>query len=61
MKSREVLLQAIKDFEGTVMMVSHDRHFLRRVSNRVFELDTGELRIYEGNYDYYLEKKGKKV
>lgn len=61
MKSREVLLQAIKDFEGTVLMVSHDRHFLRKVSNRVFELDTGELRIYEGNYDYYLEKKGKKV
>ncbi len=55
--SREVLLEAIKNFQGTVAIVSHDRHFLRSVATRVFELDKHHLRIYEGNYDYYLWKK----
>ena len=54
--SRETLLQALKDFEGTIMIVSHDRYFLRSIVNRVFEIDHGEMRIYDGNYDYYLEK-----
>ena len=54
--SRETLLNALKEFEGTVMIVSHDRYFLRSIVNRVFEIDHGEMRIYEGNYDYYLEK-----
>ena len=56
-KSREVLLRAIKNFEGTVMIVSHDRHFLRSLATRVFEVDHGELRIYEGNYEYYTSQK----
>ncbi len=55
--SREVLLQAILNFPGTVMIVSHDRHFLRAITNRVFELDRQHLNIYDGNWDYYLEKK----
>jgi ATP-binding cassette subfamily F protein 3 len=57
-KSREVLLDAIKNFPGTVMMVSHDRYFLREAATRVFELDKNRLTIYEGGYPYYLEKKG---
>ena len=56
-KSREVLLEAIKNFDGTVMIVSHDRHFLRAISNRVFEVDRNELRTYDGNFEYYLWKK----
>lgn len=56
-KSREVLLKAIQDFEGTVMIVSHDRHFLRSLVNRVFEVDHGELRVYDGNYDEYRERR----
>ena len=56
-KSREVLQLAIQQFEGTVMLVSHDRHFLRSIANRVFEVDHGELRIYEGDYAYYTSKK----
>ncbi len=40
--SREVLLNALKDFEGTVMVVSHDRYFLRSFVNRVFEIDHGK-------------------
>ncbi|MBC7691492.1 MAG: ABC-F family ATP-binding cassette domain-containing protein [Methylotenera sp.] len=58
-RSREILLEAIQKFDGTVVIVSHDRHFLRSVSNRVFEVDHGELRIYEGNYEYYTSQKAK--
>ncbi len=54
--SREVLLEALKDFEGTIMLVSHDRYFLRQLANRVFEIDKGSLATYEGDYQYYLEK-----
>lgn len=56
--SREVLLEALKEFKGTVMIVSHDRYFLRHFVNRVFEVDHGKLHIYEGDYHYYEEKKG---
>lgn len=56
-KTRDILLDALKTFDGTIMLVSHDRHFLRSVANRVFEVDRGEMRIYEGNYEYYTAKK----
>lgn len=56
-KSREVLLGAIKDFDGTVLLVSHDRYFLRSIVDRVLEVDRGHVEIYEGNYEYYLEKR----
>ncbi len=56
-KSRETLLQAIKDFQGTVMIVSHDRFFLREVTTRVFELDKHQLLVYDGTYEEYLERK----
>ncbi|MFH0996371.1 MAG: ABC-F family ATP-binding cassette domain-containing protein [Pseudomonadota bacterium] len=52
--SREVLLAALQKFDGTVILVSHDRHFLRSLINRVFEIDHGRMRIYDGNYDDYL-------
>lgn len=55
-QSREVLLHALKKFEGTVILVSHDRHFLRSLVTRVFEIDHGAMRVYEGDYDYYLRK-----
>ncbi len=57
-QSREILLGALKGFGGTVLLVSHDRHFLRSLVGRVFEVDHGELRPYEGDYDYYLHKSG---
>ncbi|MFV8258607.1 ABC-F family ATP-binding cassette domain-containing protein [Bdellovibrio bacteriovorus] len=56
-KSRELLLDAIKNFPGTVMIVSHDRHFLREVTTRVFEVDKNQIRIYDGDYEYYQHKK----
>lgn len=55
-QSREVLLEALQQFTGTLIMVSHDRYFLRSLVNRVFEIDHGQMRIFEGNYDYYLEQ-----
>jgi len=55
-QSREILLDALSKFGGTVILVSHDRHFLRSLVSRVFEIDRGALRVYEGDYDYYLEK-----
>jgi ATP-binding cassette subfamily F protein 3 len=55
-QSRETLLTALKNFSGTVVLVSHDRHFLKSLVNRVFEIDHGEMRIYNGHYEYYLGK-----
>jgi ATP-binding cassette subfamily F protein 3 len=57
--SREVLLSALQSFAGTVVLVSHDRHFLRSLVDRVFEIDHGEMRVYEGDYEYYLHKSGR--
>jgi ATP-binding cassette subfamily F protein 3 len=57
-QSREVLLEALKGFAGTVILVSHDRHFLRSLVSRVFAIDHGEMTAYEGDYDYYLHKSG---
>jgi ATP-binding cassette subfamily F protein 3 len=58
-QSRETLLAALQNFSGTVVLVSHDRHFLRCLINRVFEIDHGEMLVYNGNYEYYLEKSGR--
>lgn len=57
--SREVLLDALRRFDGTIMIVSHDRYFLRHLANRVFEIDHGKINVYEGDYHYYLERTGK--
>ena len=55
-QSREILLQTLKEFTGTIVLVSHDRHFLRCLVNRVFEIDHGKMTAYEGDYEYYLSK-----
>ncbi len=41
-------------YKGAVFMITHDRYFLDRVTKKIFEIDDGALRVYEGNYDYYL-------
>ncbi len=58
--SAEVLEQALEEFAGTVVVVSHDRYFLDRVVDRVFELRDGELRVYEGGYSYYAEERARR-
>ena len=60
-RSREVLLEAIKGFDGTVMIVSHDRHFLHQLATRVFEVDRNQLRAFDGGFDYYLWKKSEEA
>jgi len=60
-RSREVLLEAIKTFDGTVMIVSHDRHFLHQLATRVFEVDRNHLRAFDGGFDYYLWKKNEET
>jgi ATP-binding cassette subfamily F protein 3 len=57
--TREIQLDALQRFPGTVILVSHDRHFLRCLVNRVFEINHGEMNIYEGDYEYYLHKTGR--
>lgn len=57
--SAEALETALDEFEGTVLMISHDRYFLDRVVNRIVELDQGELVEYTGNYSDYRERKAK--
>ncbi len=58
-KSREVLLEALKKYEGTVIFVSHDRHFLHEFAEKIYEVDQKKITIYPGNYQYYLSKKAK--
>jgi ATPase subunit of ABC transporter with duplicated ATPase domains len=55
--TKEMLVDALKDFDGTMLFVSHDRTFLRGLSNRVLELD-GEPRVYGGSYVEYVEASG---
>ncbi len=55
--SKEILEDALKSYEGTVLYVSHDRYFINRTATRILELTNQKLVNYIGNYDYYLEKK----
>ena len=55
--SKEILEDALNNYTGTVLYVSHDRYFINRTASRILELEDGKLTGYPGNYDYYLEKK----
>ena len=55
--SKEVLENALIDFDGTLLFVSHDRYFINRVATKVMEISEEGATIYLGDYDYYLEKK----
>lgn len=56
LRTRDILLGALKRFEGTVVFVSHDRHFLRDVATKVVLLDQGRTTVYEGGLSHFLEK-----
>lgn len=56
-ESREMLEATLTQFEGTILFVSHDRYFVKKLATRIGELDKGSLKIYEGNYGFYQEKK----
>jgi ATP-binding cassette subfamily F protein 3 len=59
--SAEVLEQALEEFEGTVLVISHDRYFLDRTIERLLVIENGQLVEYHGGYSDYLETKGKKI
>jgi len=58
MDSCESLLQAIKNFEGAVLMVTHDEYFLREVANKLIIFDNDKVTLFEGSYDEFLKKIG---
>ncbi|MGX7013579.1 ribosomal protection-like ABC-F family protein [Vagococcus silagei] len=55
--SKEVLENALIEYEGTILFVSHDRYFINRIATSVLELSESGSKLYHGDYDYYLEKK----
>ncbi len=55
--SKEILEQALNDYEGTVLYVSHDRYFVNQTATRILDLYNKQFYSFAGNYDYYLEKK----
>ena len=55
--SREELENTLLDYDGTMLIVSHDRYFINKLSSRILELNENGFTEYLGNYDYYIEKK----
>jgi len=60
LNSKEALENALADYDGTLLIISHDRYFLDKLVTRVYELHGGSLRMYEGNYSDYLRLKEKR-
>ena len=56
-KNREILLHALIEYKGTLLLVSHDRYFLDNLINRVIEIKNGTISDYSGNYSYFIEKR----
>ena len=54
--AKEMLETALKNYDGTALIVSHDRYFISQVANKIVEIRDGELRVYQGDYHYYLDK-----
>ncbi|BBD54574.1 ABC-F family ATP-binding cassette domain-containing protein [Planktothrix agardhii] len=54
--AKEMLEEAIQHYDGTVLIVSHDRYFISKVANKIVEIRDGEFRVYLGDYHYYLDK-----
>jgi ATP-binding cassette, subfamily F, member 3 len=58
MRAKDVLLEALQDYTGTVVFVSHDRYFMDKLATRVFEVEEGRVHVFPGNYEDYLWRKG---
>ena len=55
--TKEVLEEALEEFDGTLIFISHDRYFINKFANKIVEFENGKVNIYLGNYDNYIEKK----
>ena len=56
LQSKENLELAIRNFKGSSLIISHDRYFISKVANRIIEIKDSKLFLYNGNYEYFLEK-----
>jgi ATP-binding cassette subfamily F protein 3 len=54
--AKEMLEDAIRHYEGSVVIVSHDRYFIAQTATKIVDIREGELRVYQGDYAYYQEK-----
>jgi ATP-binding cassette, subfamily F, member 3 len=54
--AKEMLEDALVNYDGTALIVSHDRYFISQVANKIVEVRDGEFRVYLGDYHYYLDK-----
>ena len=59
--TKEVFESALDDYNGTMIFVSHDRYFINKFADKIYEIDNGKLDIYYGDYDYYAEKKAQQL
>ena len=59
--SKEVLEKALSDYDGTMLVISHDRYFINKLANSIIEMSGGGIKRYDGSYDYYLEKSSNTV
>jgi len=57
MRAKDVLLEALREYSGTVVLVSHDRYFIDNLATRIFEIEDGHVHVYPGNYEDYLWRK----
>lgn len=61
LEAKEVLEQALEDYNGTLLFVSHDRYFINQLANKILVVENGHAKLYEGNYSYYLNEKAKEA
>src|SRR5205814_3621713 len=57
LRAKDVLLNSLQEFNGTVVFVSHDRYFIDKLATRVFEVGEGNVEVFPGNYEDYLWRK----
>lgn len=57
MESKERLESGLESFSGTLLFVSHDRYFINRLANQIWEVNNGKITVFDGNYERYLEQK----
>lgn len=55
--SKENIEKALREYEGTIIFVSHDRYFVKTIATRIFSIENQDIKVYEGDYEYYLYKK----